>query len=106
MRIINICLFWVIFLVCIFSFFNRDTYRNINDIVPEALKEPALEEAFSNDPIVMVGNGYNFSLTPVFQCRINGLIVDNSGRPFMVSRLCRSLEEKKMLRMNKSFTII
>lgn len=93
------------FYLCFF-FFNRNTYRNINDIAPELLKEPVLEEAISKNPIEIIGNGYKFSLTPVFQCQISGLIVDNSARPFMVSRSCGSLEEKKMLEMNKSFTII
>jgi len=103
---INRYLFWGILFICVFSFFNRNTYRNINDIAPGVLKEPVLEEVISNNPIEIIGNGYKFSLTPVFQCRISGLIVDNSGRLFMVSRSCGSWEEKKMLEMNKSFTII
>lgn len=94
-------LFWFLLGVCIFSFFNRNSARNVNEILPETLKPPVLTEVNGNYSIELISKGFRYTLIPVYECEINGLVVDK-----MMPGLVMIKGFENALKMNKNFTII
>jgi hypothetical protein len=57
------------------TFFTRNTFRNVDDIAPEILKDPIQVETENPEPITFTRDGYEYVLTPLYDYEINGLIV-------------------------------
>jgi len=100
LRSINKYLFWLFLSICIFSFFNRNAARNVNEILPEVLNGPVLKEADSNDTIELISRGFRYTLIPVYECEINGLIVDK------ISYGPVTIKYENGIGMNKNFTVM
>lgn len=98
---INKYLFWILLFVCIFSFFNRNAARNVNEIAPEVLSAPVLKEADNKYPIELISKGFRYSLVPIYECEISGLIVDR-----LMFGLVTVGSVERGLDMNKNFTIM
>ena len=99
-RSIKKYLFWLILCACIFSFFNRNTARNVNEILPEVLNNPVLKEINSKYSIELNSMGFRYALTPTYECEISGLIVDKlMYGPIIVNK-------QNGLDMNRNFTIM
>ena len=99
-------LFWIILSICVFSFFNRSSYRKIDDIDPKLLNGPTLENPDNNYPIEISSGRLRFNLTPFKKCEINGLIVDKINHSIVQTFCPRTLLTTDWLSMNKCFTIM
>lgn len=63
----------VVILLCI-SFWQKDQFKNINTIRPEILQAP-LQENTTQEPIIFDREGYHYTLTPLYEYTLQGLIV-------------------------------
>ncbi|MDD5654624.1 MAG: hypothetical protein PHR91_03180 [Candidatus Omnitrophica bacterium] len=72
---LNKGLFFVLSACLAVTFFTRNTFRNVDDIAPELLKDPIQIETEYPEPIVFSRDGYDYSLTPLYDYEISGLIV-------------------------------
>jgi hypothetical protein len=68
-------IFLVLFSVCLVAFFTRNTFRNVKDIAPQVLKEPIQTPPYDPRPIYFNRDNYEYSLTPLYDYEINGLVV-------------------------------
>jgi len=68
-------LFVGLLLVFIFTFFSRNNVRSVNEVVSAIIEEPLQSRIYNHDTIEFVKNGYAYSLTPLFDYEINGLLV-------------------------------
>lgn len=57
------------------TFFLRNNLRSIGNIRPAVLKEPAQTQPAGSAPFRFEKNGYDFTLTPLYDYEISGLVV-------------------------------
>lgn len=57
------------------TFFTRNDYRGITEIVPEALKDPVQKPVIDLKPVTFSKDGYAYELTPRFDYTISALLV-------------------------------
>ena len=57
------------------TFFTRNTFRNVDDIAPQLLKDPIQVETENPESITFARDGYEYVLTPLYDYEINGLVV-------------------------------
>jgi len=93
-------LFWAVLCLFIFSSFNRNSPRNIDEISYEILEAPVLKQTNSDSSYQIINKGFRFTLIPISECEINGLIVDKI--PYAPVRIMH----ENALGMNKNFTIM
>lgn len=57
------------------TFFTRNDYRGITEIVPDVLKEPLQKPVIDLKPVTFSKDGYAYELTPRFDYTVNALLV-------------------------------
>jgi hypothetical protein len=57
------------------TFFTRNDYRGITEIVPETLKDPVQKIVSDQKPVTFTKDGYGYELTPLFNYTISALLV-------------------------------
>ncbi|MDD5492062.1 MAG: hypothetical protein PHV60_05205 [bacterium] len=68
-------LFIILLLTYGITFFTRNDYRGITEIVPAALQAPLQKPTTDTKPVTFVKDGYNYELTPLFDYTVNALLV-------------------------------
>ncbi|MDD5259408.1 MAG: hypothetical protein PHD29_05530 [bacterium] len=68
-------LFISLLLIYGITFFTRNDYHGITEIVPEALKEPIQKPVLDLKPITFSKDGYAYELTPRFDYTVSALLV-------------------------------
>ncbi|MDD5132513.1 MAG: hypothetical protein PHH44_07635 [bacterium] len=68
-------LFVILLLIYGITFFTRNDYRGVTDIVPAATQAPLQKPTASQKPIVFTKDGYAYELTPLFNYTVNALLV-------------------------------
>lgn len=101
LKYLKIYVFWLFVFVGVYSAFNCNSARNVNEIAPEVLKSPVVTEIVQQSPKEFISYGYRYSLMPVYQCEMSGLIVDKQMTGLVTFRM---FEDR--LAMNKIFTVM
>ena len=68
-------IFFALLLTMAVTFFTRNSYRGVKDIVPEVLTEPVQESILGGETISFTKDDYKYELTPIDVYEISGLIV-------------------------------
>lgn len=74
-KIINRVFFILLIFLLVWSYFARNNYRSVDIIHSDVVKEPVQLRALEKTPIKISNNDYEYTLTPLFEYEINGLIV-------------------------------
>ncbi len=67
--------FFILSAVFAVTFFTHNTFRNVDDIAPGVLKDPIQSEVEDAHTINFTRDGYEYSLTPLYDYEISGLVV-------------------------------
>ena len=70
-------LFFIFLVLVVFSYFEKDRYASVDQIVPEINPAP-IQTALSRvdqTPITFVKNNYNYTVTPLYDYTLNGLVL-------------------------------
>lgn len=68
-------LFLSLFLIFIVTFFTRNNFKSVQEVMPEVLNDP-LQYKIDNASIISFHkNNYSYELTPLYDYEVNGLIV-------------------------------
>jgi len=70
-------IFMLLLAVFAVTFFTKDRYRPVKDIRPEVLAEPLQSSPAQTEPIVFRKNGYSYTVTPLYDYDISGLVVSS-----------------------------
>ena len=69
-------LFLIIFLILIgVSYFNMNSYKSVDSIQSEVLQAPVETPIVNGEPIKFIKDGYNYTLTPIYDYTLNGLVL-------------------------------
>jgi len=68
-------LFLLFLLFLLIGYFGKGSYKSITDIRPEVLVEPVQTQVTPKTPIEFQKDGFSYTLTPLFDYRISGLVV-------------------------------
>jgi len=71
----NKYLFLPLFLLCIFTFFSRNNFRNVNEVAPGLLNQPVQYTLNNREEIEFSKNNYEYHLKPLYSYEINALII-------------------------------
>jgi len=68
-------IFFVLLAIFIVTFFTRNTFRNIDVVDARVLRQPIQAQVYDPGVIRFTKDNYEYSLTPLYDYEINGLIV-------------------------------
>ena len=72
---VNKYLFFILMTAFGITFFTKDNYRNVDEIVPPVLKKPVQKKPANMDGINFINNDYEYELVPLYDYEIAGLVV-------------------------------
>ncbi|OGZ98001.1 MAG: hypothetical protein A3D57_02685 [Candidatus Sungbacteria bacterium RIFCSPHIGHO2_02_FULL_46_12] len=81
-------LFLIFIGIWLVTYFTQDRYRWVTDISPEVLTDPIQTKVADGKPILFTKDGFSYTLTPLFDYDISGLVVHRMiyNRWFSLSR--------------------
>lgn len=68
--------FWSLVLFLIFSFFARNNFKSVKSPSPELFSEPIRSELEDSSPIEFSREGFEFTLTPLYEYEMSALVVN------------------------------
>jgi hypothetical protein len=67
-------LFVLFFIILAVTFFTKDRFKSVDQIAPEVLRQP-VQTATAPEPIVFQKAGYSYTLTPLYDYDLTGLVL-------------------------------
>ena len=68
-------LFILLLVLLTITYFTRENYRFVDDIVPEVMQEPVQTDVLDKNPVQFEKNGFSYTANPLFEYDISGLVV-------------------------------